>query len=183
MFLRLLRKNALIALVCGLAIEAWIAIPGEAIIAASASRWITQAGNDVLGWVELAAAAIGGMLVNDLALFSLSKVARVVAAQFVHLPHAHFHLTGLELLAAKFIPPLRSAAFVLYGFQGAHLSRCLTFSLAGSLVWVLGYALLGHRFRGHISRFIQRLERRGRWVAAAEVVLTVASVLLVVYPL
>lgn len=183
MFIRLLRKNAIVALVCGLAIEAWIAIPGEALIAAAAARWLSQAANEFQAWLEVAVAAMAGMLVNDLALFSLSRVARGVATQFVHLPHTHWHLSGLELIAAKFIPPLRSAAFVLYGFQGGHFSHFLVASLLSSLLWVVGYALLGRRFRGGILRLLQRIETRNRWATTAEIVLSFGGLLLICYPL
>lgn len=183
MFLRLLRKNALVALICGLAVEAWIALPGEALIATAAAQWLSRSANDLWAWLELAAAAVGGMLVNDLALYSLSRVARGVASQFIHLPHAHFHLSGLDLVAAKFIPPLRSAAFVLYGFQGAHLQHLLVVSLGSSLLWVCGYALLGRTYQGRILGLLHRLEQRNRWVTAAEIAMTIAGLALIVYPL
>lgn len=183
MFLRLLRKNALIGLICGLAIEAWIALPGEVLIATAAAQWLSRGASELWSWLEVGAAAVAGMLINDLALYSLSRVARGVALQFIHLPHPHFHLSGLDLMVAKFIPPLRSAAFVLYGFQGGHLEHLLYVSLISSVFWVGGYALLGKKFRGRILRLLARLESRNRWTTAAEIALTLASLALIAYPL
>lgn len=164
-------------------IEAWIAIPGEALIAASAARIFDRTASQVWSWLEVSAVAIGAMLINDLTLFSLSRVARDIATQFIHLPRAHFHLSGVEVMVAKFVPPLRSAAFVLYGFEGTRLGHFFFVSLISSLIWVLAWALLGRTFRQPILKFLHRLDGGNRWVTVLEILLTFASVLLIFCPL
>ncbi|MGH9534808.1 MAG: DedA family protein [Terriglobales bacterium] len=183
MITRLFRKNAILALLCGLAVEAWIAIPGEALIAATAARVFERTSNQLWSWLEVSVVAVGAMLVNDLALFSLSRVARDVVARFIHLPRAHFHLSGMYVILAKFVPPLRSAAFVLYGFEGTRLGHFFYISAISSVIWVLAWALLGKTFRQPIVKFLHKLDGGNRWVTALEVVLTVASVALIFYPL
>lgn len=183
MVIRLLKKNALLALLCGLIIEAWIAIPGEALIAASAARLFDRTAHQFWSWLEVGAVAIGAMLINDLTLFSLSRVARDVATQFIHLPRAHFHLSGMEVMVAKFVPPLRSAAFVLYGFEGTRLGHFFFVSIVSSVIWVLAWALLGRTFREPIVRFLERLDGGNRWITALEIVATFASILLIFSPL
>ncbi len=163
--------------------EAWIAIPGEALIAATAARVFERTASQVWSWIEVSVVAIGAMLINDLTLFSLSRVARDVAAQFIHLPRAHFHLSGVDVMLAKFVPPLRSAAFVLYGFEGTRLWHFFYVSILSSVIWVLGWVLLGKAFRQPISRFLRKLDGGNRWIGALEIVLTLASILLIVYPL
>lgn len=183
MVTRLLRKNALLALLCGLLIEAWIAIPGEALIAASAARLFERSASQIWNWLEITAVAIGAMLINDLALFSLSRAARDIATQFIHLPRAHFHLSGVEVMLAKFVPPLRSAAMVFYGFEGTRFGHFFFVSLVGSVIWVLAWALLGKTFRQPILKFLNRLDGGKRWVTVLEIVLTFAGVLLLFCPL
>ncbi len=163
--------------------EAWIAVPGEALIAATAARVFERTASQVWSWIEVSVVAIGAMLINDLTLFSLSRVARDVAAQFIHLPRARFHLSGVDVMLAKFVPPLRSAAFVLYGFEGTRLGHFFYVSVLSSVIWVLGWVLLGKTFRRPISRFLRKLDGGNRWIGALEIVLTVASILLIVYPL
>ena len=163
--------------------EAWIAIPGEALIAATAARVFERTANQVWSWIEVSVVAIGAMLINDLTLFSLSRVARDVAARFIHLPRARFHLSGVDVMLAKFVPPLRSAAFVLYGFEGTRLGHFFYVSILSSVIWVLGWVLLGKAFRQPISRFLRKLDGGNRWIGVLEIALTLASILLIVYPL
>ncbi len=163
--------------------EAWIAIPGEALIAATAARVFERTASQVWSWIEVSVVAIGAMLINDLTLFSLSRVARDVAARFIHVPRAHFHLSGVDVMLAKFVPPLRSAAFVLYGFEGTRLGHFFYVSILSSVIWVLGWVLLGKAFRQPISRFLRKLDGGNRWIGALETVLTLVSILLIVYPL
>jgi membrane protein DedA with SNARE-associated domain len=165
-------------LIAGLMVEAWIAIPGEALIAVAAARVVRRA------WavLQVAGAGVAGMLVNDVALFAVSRVARGFAHRVAHAPGWHLHLNALEVLAAKFFPPLRSAAFVLYGIQGTQFSHFLWVSLLTSAAWIAVYILLGHVFRGRILQGLHLLDSRGKLATFAEFALTVATVLLVVRP-
>lgn len=180
MFLRLIRKHPIIGLLVGLTVEAWIAVPGEALIATAAARTLLAARTL---W-RLTVAGISGMLVNDLALFGLSRVANDAARHWLARAHIHarLHLSGVELLAAKFIPPLRTPAFMVYGFQGTHLADFLLVSAATSLCWVYAYALLGHLCRDRILGFLHIFDSRGRLTWAVEAGLTVASFALLLRP-
>jgi len=171
--LRLIREHPVLGLVCALSLEAWIAVPGEAMIALAA----TAIAGEIFGWLRLAVSGIAGMLVNDLALFGLSRVGRGVLAQWIGVHALHFRLSADMVLGAKFIPPLRSAAYMIYGLQGAPFSRFLVVSLVSSAIWVCVYALAGRRFRGVISRAMDGAERRGgRWLTVAEVGLTIGAI-------
>lgn len=171
--LRLIREHPVLGLVCALSLEAWIAVPGEAMIALAA----TTIAGEVFGWLRLAISGIAGMLINDLALFGLSRVGRGVLAQWIGVHALHFRLSADMVLGAKFIPPLRSAAYMIYGLQGAPFSRFLVVSLASSAIWVCFYALAGRRFRGVIERLMNRAERfGGRWLTWTEVGLAVGAI-------
>jgi membrane protein DedA with SNARE-associated domain len=177
--LKLIRKHPYYGLVAGLMIEAWIAIPGEALIAIAAARALRRA------WagLQLAGAAVAGMLVNDLALYGVSRLARGMAHRLAHHPGVHWKLNGFEVLGAKFLPPLRSAAFVIYGFQGTALGHFLVVSVLTSLAWVGVYMLLGRLFHGHILQALHLVDSRGRLAAVVEFALTVLTVLIIVRPI
>lgn len=179
MFFRLIQKWPLLGLLFALSIEAWIPTPGEALIAAAASRALRK----LMSMARVMVTALAGMLINDLVLYTISRMARGLAMHFIHHHLLRLHLTTAELLVAKFLPPVRSTAFVLYGFQGVPLERFILTSLFTSLVWVVAYALLGTHFRARISRLFRVLEgKRGHWFAAAEIVLTVVTVVLILQP-
>ncbi|HVA63235.1 MAG TPA: hypothetical protein VNF74_05890 [Terriglobales bacterium] len=173
--LRLIRNHPLAGLVLALSLEAWLAVPGEAMIALAASTLV----NELVGVYRLLRMAVGGvagMLVNDLVLFGLSRIGRGMLTHWIGHHALHFHLSSGLVLGAKFLPPLRSAAYVVYGLQGAPLSRFLEVSLLSSLLWVVLYLALGFSFRGHIGRLMERAERRRGWLTAAELALTLAVV-------
>jgi membrane protein DedA with SNARE-associated domain len=155
-----------------LSIEAWIAVPGEALIALAASSLVSRA----VSLARMAVGGIAGMLVNDFVLFGLSRVGRGVVVHWIGLHKLHFHLSAEVMLGAKFLPPLRSAAYVIYGLQGTPFSRFLWVSVLSSLLWVSVYALVGQGLRGRIGGWMDRLERRGGWMPALEVGLTLAAV-------
>ena len=117
-----------------------------------------------------------GMLINDLALFGLSRVGRGVLVGWLGVHGWHWHLSAQVVMGAKFLPPLRSAAYIIYGLQGVPLSRFLEVSLLSSAVWIAVYALLGKNFRHGIGRVMERLERRGRWTTFAEISLTAVAI-------
>ncbi|MGH9395021.1 MAG: DedA family protein [Terriglobales bacterium] len=170
--LRLIREHPIAGLVVALSLEAWLAVPGEAMIALAASA----VAGEVMGWVRVAVGGLAGMVANDLALFGLSRIGRGVLVQWIGLHALHFHLSADLVLGAKFIPPLRSAAYMIYGLQGAPLSRFLWVSLLSSAMWVAAYTLLGRRCHGPIARLMDRAERGGRWLSWAEVGLTLAAI-------
>ncbi|MGH9466801.1 MAG: DedA family protein [Terriglobales bacterium] len=151
--------------------EAWLALPGEAMIALAASTM-----GEAYGLVRMAVAGVAGMLVNDFILFLLSRAGRDVLVHWIGLHHLHFHLSSGAVLGAQFFPPLRSAAYVIYGLQGASLQHFLTVAAISSFCWVGLYLLVGHGFRRKIARMMHWLEARGKWATAAEVVLTLALV-------
>lgn len=179
MFLRMIQKWPMLGLLFALSIEAWIPVPGEALIAAAASRALRSAA----GMLRVSAVALAGMMVNDLVLYGISRMARGVALHFIHHHLLHLHLNTMEMLVAKFLPPVRSTAFVLYGFQGIGLQQFLLTSLLTSLVWIGIYALVGTHFRATISRLFHVVEgSRGRWITIAEIALTVASLVMILQP-
>jgi len=175
--LRLIRQHPILGLVAALSLEAWLAIPGEAMIALAASTVVGEA----LGFFKMAFGGVLGMLANDLLLFGLSRVGRGVLVQWIGLHSLHhWHLTARMVAGAKFLPPLRSAAYIIYGLQGTPFSRFLWVSLLSSLIWVGLYALLGRRCRGWIGLWFDRAERRsGPWMTVGEVVLTVGVIAVV----
>lgn len=179
MFLRIIQRWPILGLLFALSIEAWIPVPGEALIAAAASRALRS----VAGLLRVSAIALAGMLANDLVLYGISRMARGLALRFVHHSLLRVHLNVTEMLVAKFLPPVRSTAFVLYGFQGIDLRQFILTSLLTSMVWIGIYALLGNQFRTSISRLFHVVEgTRGRWITAIEIVLTVASIALILQP-
>lgn len=179
MFLRMIQKWPILGLLFALSMEAWIPVPGEALIAAAASRALRS----MAGLARVAIVALAGMMANDLVLYGISRMARGVALHFIHHNLLRVHLNVTEMLVAKFLPPVRSTAFVLYGFQGTDLRHFLITSLLTSVVWIGIYALVGTRFRSTISRLFHVVEgTRGRWITAVEIVLTVASIALIFQP-
>lgn len=179
MFLRMIQRWPIVGLLFALSIEAWIPVPGEALIAAAASRALRS----LTGLLRVAMIALAGMMVNDLVLYAISRLARGLALRFIHHNLLRVHLNATEMLVAKFLPPVRSTAFVLYGFQGTGLHQFLLTSMLTSMIWIGIYALVGNQFRASISRLFQVVEgNRGRWITAAEIVLTVASLALILQP-
>lgn len=170
--LRLLRKHPVVGLLLALSLEAWLAVPGEALIAIAASSIVGKTAS----FLRMAGAGLGGMLINDLALFGLSRIGRGVLVHWIGMHHMHFHLSPPLVMGAKFLPPLRSAAYLIYGLQGVALSRFFWVSLLSSLIWVGLYALVGKGFHRGIQRSMERAERHGRWMSLVEVGLTVAVV-------
>lgn len=169
--LRTIRKHPIAGLILALSLEAWLAIPGEAMIAVAAST-LSRA-YDV---VRVAVGGVTGMLINDLVLFGLSRVGRGVLVGWLGMHGLHWHLSAQEVMGAKFLPPLRSAAYLIYGLQGVPLSRFLEVSILSSLVWIIIYALLGRNFNHGIGWVMEKLEVRGRWTTVAEITLTVALI-------
>ncbi|MGH9488463.1 MAG: DedA family protein [Terriglobales bacterium] len=169
--LRFIRQHPVLGLILALSVEAWLALPGEAMIALAASTV-----GQVYGLARMALAGVAGMLLNDLVLFAISRAGRDVLIHWIGPHHLHFHLSPEMVLGAKFLPPLRSAAYVIYGFQGTSLGRFIEVSLVSSLVWVGLYLLVGRGLRQKISRGMQWLEGGGRWVTVAEVALTLALI-------
>lgn len=179
MFLRIIQRWPILGLLFALSIEAWIPVPGEALIAAAASRALRNAA----GLLRVALIALAGMMANDLVLYGISRMARGLALHFIHHNLLRVHLNVTEMLVAKFLPPVRSTAFVLYGFQGTGLHQFVLTSLLTSVVWIGLYALLGNQFRASFSRLFHMVEgRHGRWITAVEIVLTVASIALIFQP-
>lgn len=171
--LRTIRRHPIAGLILALSLEAWLAIPGEAMIAVAASTLATRA----CGVVRMALGGMTGMLVNDLVLFGLSRLGRGVLVGWLGVHGGlHWHLSAQEVMGAKFLPPLRSAACVIYGLQGVPLSHFLEVSLLSSALWITLYALLGKNFRHGIAWAMERLERRGRWTTFAEIALTLATI-------
>lgn len=169
--LRFIRQHPVVGLILALSVEAWLALPGEAMIALAASTI-----GEAYGLVRMAIAGVVGMLVNDLILYLVSQAGRDVLVHWIGLHQLHFHLSPELVLGAKFLPPLRSAAYVIYGFQGTPIGRFIVVSLLSSLVWVGLYLLLGRGFREKISGAMHWLEGGGRWVTVAEVAFTLALV-------
>jgi membrane protein DedA with SNARE-associated domain len=169
--LRFIRRHPFAGLLLALSIEAWIAVPGEALIALAASSLVSRG----LSLARMAAGGIAGMLINDFVLFGLSRAGRGVVVRWIGVHGLHFHLSAEIMLAAKFIPPLRSAAYVIYGLQGTPFSRFLWVSLVSSLLWVTVYALIGQSLKHRIGSWMNRLESRSRWITAAEIGLTLAA--------
>lgn len=179
MFLRMIQKWPILGLLFALSIEAWIPVPGEALIAAAASRALRS----LAGLLRVALISLAGMLLNDLALYGISRMARGLALHFIHHNLLRVHLNVTEMLVAKFLPPVRSTAFVVYGFQGTDLRQFILTSLLTSVVWIGIYALVGNQFRSSISRLFHVVEgKRGHWITAVEIVLTVASILIIFQP-
>ena len=124
------------------------------------------------------------VLGNGNALVGLDAAGQVVLIrQYRHPVRAWLVELPAGLLDVPGEPPLRSAAFVLYGFEGTRLGHFFYVSVLSSVIWVLGWVLLGKTFRRPISRFLRKLDGGNRWIGALEIVLTVASILLIVYPL
>lgn len=169
--LRFIRQHPILGLILALSVEAWLGLPGEAMIALAAST-VGQA----YGLARMALAGVAGMLINDLALFALSRAGRDLLIHWIGLHPWHWHLSAEMMLGAKFLPPLRSAAYVIYGFQGTSLGRFTEVSVLSSVVWVGLYLLVGRGFRHKIARGMRWLEGGGRWVTAAEILLTLAVV-------
>lgn len=132
--------------------------------------------SEVCGFGRLVVCGVAGMVVNDLVLFGLSRLGRGVLVDWIGIHRLHFHLTSPMVLGANFLPPLRSAAYVMYGLQGATLERFLRVSLLSSLLWVGLYVLIGHNFRHRISSVMDRLDRGGHWMTAVEVLLAVGVI-------
>lgn len=169
--LRFIRHNPLFGLMLALSVEAWLGLPGEAMIAVAAS-----AVAHVYGLVRVAIGGVVGMLLNDLALFVLSQAGRDVLASWLGTHGMHFHLSSGMVLGAKFLPPLRSAAYVIYGLQGTSLWHFMAVSLLSSTCWVVLYLFVGRGFRARIGRFLHWAEGGGRWMTFAEVALTFSVV-------
>jgi membrane protein DedA with SNARE-associated domain len=181
MFVRLLRKRPLVGLILGLSVEAWIPIPGELLIASAAA----QAMSGLRSLARLVGAGLTGMVINDLSLYTLSAFAHDFSRGWIsraHLHLHHVHINWLELLAAKFLPPVRSATLVVYGFQGTHIGRFLAFSVLTSLCWVGAYAVLGRLFKGKIVSGLKRLDSGGRLLTVLEVAVTVVTTVLLIHP-
>jgi len=174
--LRLIHKHPIIGLLLALSLEAWMALPGEAMIAVAASSLATRAARLGLGFAKLAVGGVTGMVCNDLILFGLSRAGRGVLAQWIGLHSMRLHLSAQMVLGAKFLPPLRSAAYVIYGLQGTSFHRFLLVSLASSLIWVAIYAAVGKVWQGKIDWLMRRGEHGGRWLTVAEIALSVALV-------
>lgn len=170
--LRLIRKHPVAGLLLGLSLEAWLAVPGEALIAIAAGAVVGRA----RGWLRMMASGLGGMLLNDLALYGLSRIGRGVLVHWIGLHRPHVHLSAVLVVGAKFLPPLRSAAYLVYGLQGVSLEHFLLVSCFSSLAWIGLYTLLGRRFWRGILGGLDRAERHGRWLSLAEVALTLAVV-------
>lgn len=170
--LRLVRQHPIAGLVLVLSLDAWLAIPSEAMIAIAASSIVGRA----CGFLRMAAGGLAGMLINDLALLGLSRVGRGVLVHWIGLHALHFHLSPSMVMGAKFVPPLRSAAYLIYGLQGVAVSRFIWVSLLSSAIWITAYAIAGRCFRGGIGQLMERGERHGRWMSWAEVGLTLALV-------
>jgi membrane protein DedA with SNARE-associated domain len=169
--LRFIRQNPLLGLLLALSMEAWLGLPGEAMIAVAAST-VAQA----YGLLRIAVGGVVGMLLNDLILFTLSQAGRDVLTHWLGTHGLHWHLSSEMVLGAKFLPPLRSAAYVLYGMQGATFWHFVAISLLSSIAWVSLYLLLGSSFRERIGGFMHWAEGGGRWMTMAEVALTLSVV-------
>jgi membrane protein DedA with SNARE-associated domain len=178
LLLKLIRKHPFYGLIAGLMIEAWIAVPGEALIAIATAKLVRRS----FALLQVVGAGVAGMLVNDVALYGISRLANGMARRLMHHAGIHLRLNGFEVLLAKFVPPLRSAAFVVYGFQGTAFGHFLWVSVLTSLAWVGAYMLLGRLFRTRILDTLHLLDSRGRWSAVVEVALTVATLLIIVRP-
>lgn len=160
-----------------LSLETWLALPGEAMIALAASTLVGEA----YGVVRLAFSGVVGMLVNDLLLFGLSRVGRGVLMHWLGWHTVRLHLSSTLMLGAKFLPPLRSAAYVAYGLQGTPFARFLEVSLLSSLLWVGLYLALGRTFRAPLARLFGHTDRRAGWITAAEWGLTLGLLALVLF--
>ncbi len=128
--------------------------------------------SEIYGLGRLMVCGVAGMLVNNLILFGLSRLGRGVLVEWMGVHGLHFHLTSQMVLGANFLPPLRSAAYVVYGLQGAPLERFLGVSLVSSLLWVGLYLLIGRNFHRRIAHVMNWFEGGGRWMTVAEVALT-----------
>lgn len=173
--LQFIRRHPIAGLILALSLEAWLALPGEALIAVAASALVSRL--QTLG--RLLVGGVAGMMVNDLALFGLSRVGRGLLGRWLGLHAWGPHLSARLVMGAKFLPPLRTTAYILYGLQGVPFARFLWVSLSSSLIWIAAYTMLGRRYHGRIERWMGRWERRGRWALVAEAGLTVAALVAV----
>ncbi|MGH9412903.1 MAG: DedA family protein [Terriglobales bacterium] len=172
--LRFIRQHPIIGLIIALSVEAWLALPGEAMIALAASAL-----DETYSLLRMAIAGVAGMLVNTLVLYGISRAGRGVLVQWFGFHHLHFHLSPGMVLGANFLPPLRSLAYVLYGFQGTPLGRFVAVSVISSIAWVGLYLLLGRGFHKKIDAAMHWLDGGGRWVTVAEVAITLVLVAVV----
>lgn len=172
MFLRLVLKYPVLGLFFALAVEAWIAVPGEVLVAIATTRR-TRTRDSVL---ILLMAGIGGMVLNDLVLYLLSQAVQDVAIHLVGRRPALIHLDGWMVTGVTFLPSVRSTAFVVYGLQGVGLTHFLQIALLSSGLWVLAYIVLGSAIRIRLIRMLLRYNRHRRLFAIAEVVLTIAGI-------
>lgn len=170
--LRFIRQHPILGLLAALSLETWMVLPGEAMIALAASA---MAG-EVCSWVRIAAGGVAGIVLNDMVLFALSRIGRGFLQHSLHLRAFHLHLSPLLMMGAKFLPPLRSAAYIIYGLQGTPFWSFFLVSLLSSLLWVGLYLTLGKRFRHGIAGLMSKAEGGGRWLTLAEIALAVALV-------
>lgn len=172
MFLRLVLKYPVLGLFFALAVEAWIAVPGELLVAIATTRRTRTRDS----WLILLMAGIGGMVLNDLVLYLLSQAVQDAAIHLVGRRPALIHLDGWMVTGVTFLPSVRSTAFVVYGLQGVGLTHFLQIALLSSGLWVLAYIVLGSAIRIRLIRMLLRYNRHRRLFAIAEVVLTIAGI-------
>ena len=98
--LRFIRQNPILGLLLALSMEAWLGLPGEAMIAVAAST-VAQA----YGLLRIAVGGVVGMLLNDLILFTLSQAGREGRTHGCGMFGLHWHLSSEMVLGAKFLPP------------------------------------------------------------------------------
>jgi len=179
LFLRLIQKYALLGMALGLLVEAWIVIPGEALIAAATARLP----NHFWTRTRIAAVGLAAMMGNDLGLYWFSHAARRLVPRMIAGHRLHLHLNFAWLLVSKFVPPLRSPAVVVLSLQ-SDWTRFLWYSAVTNLIWIACYAFLGTVLRHRILRLMRILQaqKRGAALAITEAVLTLATVVLFINP-
>jgi len=163
----------------GLLVEAWIVIPGEALIAAATARLPHSF------WTRTRVALVGlaAMMGNDVFLYWLSHAARHLVPRMIAGHRLHVHLTFGWLLATKFVPLFRSPAVVVLSLQSSWL-RFLWLSAVTNLIWIAFYAFLGTVLRHRILQLMRiiQAQKRGTALAITEAVLTLATVVLFINP-
>ncbi|MGH9481447.1 MAG: DedA family protein [Terriglobales bacterium] len=170
--LRFIRQYPVAGLLLALSVESWLALPGEAMIALAGSA----VAGELYAWLRLLVGGVAGIVLNDLVLFSISRIGRGFLRHWLHFRAPHLHLSPVLMLGAKFLPPLRSAAYLIYGLQGTPLYRFLGVSLLSSLIWVCVYLAAGRGLRRSIGELMDKAEAGGRWLTVAEIGLTLALV-------
>jgi membrane protein DedA with SNARE-associated domain len=132
--------------------------------------------------------AVMGLMLGDLLLFLLGRYTGWALLSFIcgislnpetcilRSAESFYKRGRITLVFAKFVPGLSTMAAPLAGSMRMKLAQFLRWDLAGALLYVVAYGVLGYLFRDLVVELTRRLEGAGHVVVAIALLAAVAYI-------